>query len=119
MKKQIRSIGISVFAAILLLAGIVPVQAHALQSAEKENPMGFYVRALLPENQRDTSLTHFDLQMQPEQQQQLDVEIVNTSSAPIWVSVEAVSASTAPNGVIDYYTPDVKDETLKIPFWYS
>ena len=77
---------------------------------------GYYVRAVLPDNQISNNLSYFDLRMQPGQSQTLEVEVVNESDKVITVDLAAVSASTNRNGIIDYKTPDIRDETLKIPF---
>jgi Bacterial protein of unknown function (DUF916)./Protein of unknown function C-terminal (DUF3324). len=77
---------------------------------------GFYVSAMIPSNQTESGLSYFDLHMEPEQVQRLEVEIVNEADTPITVTVEAVSASTNRNGVIDYKTPDIRDKSLMYPF---
>lgn len=78
--------------------------------------VGFAVRASIPENQRDPMQTYFDLRMQPGQQQDLEVEVINSGSQEIEVQVSAISASTASNGLIDYRTPNRHDTSLKVPF---
>lgn len=78
--------------------------------------IGFYVRAVLPENQTDDSLSYFDLRTIPGQRQELCVEVVNDSDKELTIDIEAVSASTNRNGVIDYKTLGVRDRTLAIPF---
>jgi len=84
--------------------------------AEDTSAIGFYVRALLPENQIDKNLTYFDLRVQPGHTQQLEVEVVNETDEAITIDVTAISASTNRNGVIDYKTPDIRDKTLLHPF---
>ncbi|MCL1879026.1 MAG: DUF916 and DUF3324 domain-containing protein [Actinomycetia bacterium] len=74
------------------------------------------MRAEIPENQIDRKQSYFDIHMVPGQQQDLKVDVTNESDRPIIVNAAAVSASTNENGVIDYRTPDIADETLKIPF---
>lgn len=78
--------------------------------------IGYFVRALLPENQIDPTVTYFDLRMKPRETQEIIVEIVNETQEELSVHVEAISASTSRNGVIDYKTPDVRDKTLKVGF---
>jgi Bacterial protein of unknown function (DUF916)./Protein of unknown function C-terminal (DUF3324). len=77
---------------------------------------GFSVHAIRPENQINDQVSYFDLHMQPNQTQTLSVEITNTFTTPITIIVEAISASTSQNGIIDYKTPGIQDETLRIPF---
>lgn len=78
--------------------------------------IGFSVRADLPENQRDNITGYFDLDMKPGQVQDLNVIVKNDSEEEIVVSVEAVTASTNLNGIIDYNAQGVYDETLKHSF---
>jgi len=85
-------------------------------SAAAQNEAGFYVSAMIPSNQIENGLSYFDLRMEPEQVQKLEVEIVNESDTQIKVKAEAVSASTNRNGIIDYKTPDIRDKSLIYPF---
>ena len=106
----------------LLLAVTVAVSSVAFTTGgtahaqEQPGTLGFSVSAVIPENQIDHRLSYFDLRMQPGQQQDLKVTVTNESDQPLTVDIAAVSASTNSNGIIDYRTPDVKDETLKIAF---
>ena len=77
---------------------------------------GFYVRAVLPENQVDTGVTYFDLKMLQGQTQMLEVQVVNETDKEIAIEVKTISASTNRGGVIDYQTPDIRDTTLAHPF---
>ncbi|MDR0520178.1 MAG: DUF916 and DUF3324 domain-containing protein [Clostridiales Family XIII bacterium] len=78
--------------------------------------VGFHVSAVIPQNQIDKKQTYFDLSMKPEASQTLRVFVKSDSDAPITVNVDAISASTNRNGVIDYRTPNIRDKTLRIPF---
>lgn len=111
MTKALRS-----FCAILLSALLCLVCFPSVSILASDSDVGFYVRAVIPENQIDTRLTYFDLRMEPLQKQTLQVEVVNEQTEEIKVSAKAISASTNVNGVIDYQTPDIRDETLRIPF---
>lgn len=86
------------------------------RSADNNSSAGFYVQAVIPENQRDKSLTYFDLFMQPNARQTLTIQIINEGDETIHVSSSAISASTSSSGLIDYKTPDIWDETLRYPF---
>jgi len=103
---------ISFIALILLGIAATPFSALAAPQASA----GFHVRASIPNNQLDKRVSYFDLRMQPEQTQTLEVEVTNELDIPLSISVEAISASTNKNGIIDYKTPDIRDKTLKIPF---
>lgn len=97
---------------IVLLCALVPITTYA---AEKSEAVGFFVRANLPLNQQNSGVTYFDLRMEPEQKQDLTVQVINESKQEIRVKIAVISASTNANGMIDYKTPNIKDETLKIP----
>jgi len=99
----------------LLLAMLISVVSYA-SSGKDTNDVGFHVSAHIPDNQINTSLSYFDLHMEPSQEQSLAVSIVNTGSKQITVEVSAISASTNQNGIIDYRTRDIRDKTLRYPF---
>jgi len=103
----------------LLMFLVMVILPSSVVFADDENDsekVGFYVSAQIPDNQIDTSLTYFDLCMQPSMKQTLAVSIINTSAEDIILDISAISASTNQNGLIDYRTPDIRDETLNFPF---
>lgn len=114
MKTKFAKIAAAFLALAVMLLAAFPATALAAEGGE--GGIGFYVQAVIPDNQRDAQLTYFDLKMEPGQTQELEIEIVNEQDEDITVSLGAISASTNPYGVIDYKTPDVRDETLNIPF---
>lgn len=78
---------------------------------------GFNVQAILPESQVNKDVSYFDLQLEPNQQERLEIEISNNSDEPVEVEVSANSATTNMNGVIDYgMSNQPADESLVIPF---
>lgn len=105
---------------LALLALLFVTMASGLSaqatSEDATGDIGYYVRAVLPENQIDDNLTYFDLRMEPGKAQTLEVEVVNETNETITVDVAAISASTNRNGVIDYKTPAIRDVTLVHPF---
>ena len=113
LKKNRRFIVMAAISALILFWAAV---ASFPATAAPHTSAGFYVRANIPENQITKGLSYFDLCMQPRQVQQLAVEITNEFGTPISVDVEAISASTNRNGIIDYKTPAIQDETLRVPF---
>lgn len=74
----------------------------------------FYVNAVIPENQADNRQTYFDLYMEQNQKQTLEIIITNTKSEEITVISELNSASTGRNGLLVYTESDIRDENLKI-----
>lgn len=115
--KKLRKELIGSFALLsaLLPALLTPDYSYAA-SGHANNDIGFYVSAQIPDNQIDHSLTYFDLHMQPAQEQTLAISVTNSGAEPITVEVSAISASTNQNGIIDYRTRDIRDETLRYPF---
>lgn len=90
--------------------------AFGLDNDEENDDIGFYVSAVIPDNQIDKGVTYFDLKVSPSHQQTLQVEVTNKNDTKLTVDVSTISASTNRNGIIDYITPDIKDETLLYPF---
>ncbi|MDL2327846.1 DUF916 domain-containing protein [Ruminococcaceae bacterium OttesenSCG-928-A11] len=116
MLKKLFSAGGALLALFGLLLALLPGLTVQAAAAGGTGNIGFYVRAVLPENQLDKNLTYFDLRMRPGQRQTLEVEVVNETDSAITVDIGAISASTNRNGVIDYKTPDIRDITLENPF---
>lgn len=104
---------------LFCIIAIVPTTANAITQDDtiaQDNKIDFYIRAILPENQLNEALSYFDLLMEPLQKQTLQVEIFNESSREQTFEIEAISASTNRNGIIDYKTPNIRDESLRYPF---
>lgn len=115
MNKILHKAAVAVISLLVLAFSVCPILTLAANTGATSS-IGFYVKAQIPENQIDTSLTYFDLLMKPGQTQVLAVDVVNESNEVLSVKVEAISASTSRTGIIDYTTPNVKDKTLKTPF---
>lgn len=101
---------------LFLIASIVFLQTNytfLVAEASESSDIGFYVKAQLPDNQRDTTDTFFNLRMQPKQQQTLEVLVSNTSTDEMQIEVEANNAYTNRAGGVDYRTPGIKDENAK------
>ena len=79
--------------------------------------MNFVVKTVIPDNQIDKNQTYFDLRMAPGQEQDLSVEMSNSTSKDITVSVNVNTAITNSNGVVEYNNNSTKrDSSLKISF---
>ncbi|RJZ17286.1 hypothetical protein DYZ49_00463 [Listeria monocytogenes] len=76
-----------IFACILAILCFPGQQAYATENSS------FSVKAILPDNQA-SSVTYFDLQMNPKQKQTLKVEITNHSKEEITVNCVANTAVT-------------------------
>lgn len=108
-----RSLATGVF---LLLLATGMIMSPGLAYGEDSGSVEFSVKAVLPDNQADSGATYFDLRMSPGQKQDVSVRVTNDADYPLEIEVSAISASTNGNGIIDYQTPNVRDETLQIPF---
>lgn len=100
---------INILLILLLALGGAVAQA-------RENPVGFFVRPLLPSNQTGDGVGYFSLLVKPGQEQTLQVLIKNLDSEEIQVSVEANTASTNQNGIIEYKHSITKDPSLVVDF---
>lgn len=68
------------------------------------------VKAIIPENQIDKSKTYFDLLLNPGQTQDLEVQLSNFTEEDRIVKVEANTATTNDNGIVDYSQHDKKKD---------
>ncbi|WP_438763806.1 DUF916 and DUF3324 domain-containing protein [Enterococcus sp. AZ194] len=76
--------------------------------------LNFSVTPVIPENQIDKDKTYFELRMQPEQSQNLEVEMRNSTDKDVKVSIQVASATTNLNGVVEYSPNAIKpDKSLK------
>ena len=72
------------------------------------------VDPIFPESQIDPKVGYYNLNVQPNQEQTLQVTLMNGSSKPLRVHMSANLASTNDNGVIEYGQNNIKpDSSLK------
>lgn len=110
--KVIRKIRISVF---FLLICIFTSSVSA-ESSNKEEMSGFSVEAIIPDNQIDSKVTYYYLEVSPASHQTVFVKIRNTSNRERTFYVHINSAWTNSNGLI-VYTKNTKelDDSMKFP----
>ena len=85
-------------------------------TGEAAETMAYSVKANIPENQINKTLTYFDLKMEPNQRQELTLTVSNSSDEKATILISPNVAMTNQNGVIDYSKMDEKlDSTLKNP----
>ncbi|MGX7265292.1 DUF916 and DUF3324 domain-containing protein [Enterococcus crotali] len=101
------------FVGLIFFFCLLKVETVLAQEAETNS---FYVQAIIPQNQVDLNKSYFDLKMQQQEEQELQVKLVNPEDAPISVSVNAINATTTEEGMIDYTLKGIKDKTLDYPF---
>lgn len=94
-----------------LVLGICFVPANA-----ENTEIGFAVRALLPDNQLDNDISYFYLDVKPGQTQSLHVQVVNRGDEDIEVALEANTAFTNRNGIIEYTASHERDDSLVVDF---
>lgn len=100
----------------LVISFIFITGSSLIAKASEPTGAGFYVQTILPENQKDTSKSYFDLLVEPSWSQALEVLVTNTDSVPITIDVTLGNAHTTEEGSVDYKPPDVRDESLELAF---
>jgi len=106
LKRTLSSSTILILVAILLF----PFSATA-----KDDQVGYSVQALIPENQLDNKHSYFDLLMEPNQEQELEVIIYNNENEDIVVRITVHHASTNSNGLVVYEDQKEIDSSLEVP----
>ena len=81
------------------------VAAFVLALTASANSGGFSVSPVMPENQNPQSSGYFDLNVSPDQQQELVINVTNTSDVEITVLMNLFPATTNRNGIVDYSSP--------------
>ncbi len=107
--KNVRKLNLVVIM-MLLVSAFFQTNIPSLYANTEE--ADFTVQAVLPENQVNQNVSYFDLLMEPGDKQTLEVVLTNKTDKPVDVQVEAITASTNRNGIIDYSTPNISDETM-------
>ncbi|MGX7419385.1 DUF916 and DUF3324 domain-containing protein [Carnobacterium gallinarum] len=98
MYKKIKSIWlIGILVLMMTVASIHPIKVEAADQG-----MSFSVSAIRPDNQIDKEQSYFDLKMTPGQEQEIEVQMTNSSDREITVEVGVNAAITNSKGVIDY-----------------
>jgi len=99
------------FLIIIITIGLI----FPLTGLAQDDHVGYSVQAHLPDNQLNESHTYFDLQMEPEQKQQLSVVIYNNEKEDITVRTAVHNASTNSNGLVVYEEREELDPSLEVP----
>lgn len=99
---------------LALIAIILLGSQFAPEIGQAENSMAYSIKADIPENQIDKTLTYFDLKMEPSQNQTITLTVSNSSDKEATIVISPNVALTNQNGVIDYSKSDVKkDSSMK------
>lgn len=105
--------GIVMIKRLLCLFTAYVFAALTIFSVNADSQVDFSVKALIPDNQVNKSLSYFDLRMKPGQEQTLQVKVFNNDQEPIKVKVSVNAAGTGRNGLIVYSGNTPRDESLK------
>lgn len=101
---------------LLLLIGSLFFPIIGRADEEKQDPAGFTVESIIPENQVDKTKTYYYLSVEPEQKQTIQVKVISTKKEPVTVSVAIHDAVSSSVGAIDYANAKPKlDKSLKDP----
>ncbi|MEF9938067.1 DUF916 and DUF3324 domain-containing protein [Carnobacterium sp.] len=99
----------------ILVVCLIGLQ-HMPMIGEAAETMAYSVKANIPENQINKTLTYFDLKMEPNQRQEITLTVSNSSDEKATILISPNVAMTNQNGVIDYSKADeTVDKTLKNP----
>lgn len=94
----------------LILLSLLSVQT--VQASE----FNFAVETILPENQRDSGVTYFDLLVTPGQQQELEIRLRNETPNELTIETVLMHAKTNSNGIVAYNDRITqKDDSLIVP----
>lgn len=105
MKKRIKFLGTLIVLFFFLI----------FNTGVSASELNFGVSAVIPENQIDKNQTYFDLRMEPNQEQTLEVNLRNDTKEDVVIHVDVNTAMTNNNGVIDYSQTDFeRDDSLEI-----
>lgn len=75
----------------------------------------FAVTTVIPENQVDKDKTYFDIQLEPNEEQNLEVTLRNDTEKKVKIGISLNSATTNSNGVVEYGKNNLtKDPSLDI-----
>ena len=101
---------------LLLIIGslLFPILGHA--EKKQQDPAGFTVESIIPENQVDKTKTYYYLSVEPAQKQTIQVKVKSTKKEPVTISVAVHDAVSSSVGAIDYANPKPKlDKSLQNP----
>lgn len=105
---------------LLTVIGLTPSKVLAAEATKEsdssQNNVDFSVRAIQPESQVDSNISFFYPAIEPNQKQELQLEITNLSEEVLELDVDITNATTGINGNIDYnQTNATFDESLDYP----
>ncbi|EGP5665645.1 DUF916 and DUF3324 domain-containing protein [Enterococcus faecium] len=98
----------SLFVAALSLLSVVVVP---LTTYADSNESAYSVSANIPDFQKNKNVSYFDLQLGPDQKEEISIHLANSAKEKATFSVDVNNAATNSNGVIDYGQTDLKKDS--------
>lgn len=94
---------------------LVCILTLSMTNITQASELNFGVSAVIPDNQIDQSQTYFDLHMEPNKRQTIEVLLRNDTKKDITIEINVNTAMTNNNGIIDYsQTEFARDSSMKI-----
>ena len=106
MRKAISTIALILVFLTSAIGLSVPAQAMG----------GISVAPIFPENQNPDTSGFFDLLVSPGERQEIAIYVGNGTPEDLTVTIRLITASTNRNGIINYTTPGLNDETMRHSF---
>lgn len=101
---------------LLLIVGSFFFPMIGRAEKEQQDPAGFTVESIIPENQVDKTKTYYYLSVEPAQKQTIQVKVKSTKKDPVSVNVAVHDAVSSSVGAIDYANSKPKlDKSLQNP----
>lgn len=102
---------------ILFITSLFSFASTNVNAEDSGERVPYSVRAILPQNQVDKTVSYFDIEMEPGSSQSLNVEVFNSSNEEITVLVDTNFGATNPNGIITYDgSIEEYDESMEVLF---
>ncbi|GAB3806970.1 DUF916 and DUF3324 domain-containing protein [Virgibacillus kimchii] len=100
-----------ILAVLLLSLSFHPV--FIVQANDEQ--VGYSVQAELPDNQLDDTVSYFNLRVEPDQEQDLNITVFNHENEELTIRANVVNASTNSNGLVVYEAQEEIDSSLENP----
>lgn len=102
---------------LFIIAGLLVFISSSVSAENSGDRVPYSVQAILPENQVDSSVSYFDLAVEPGSSQSLEVEVYNSSNEELTIFVDTNFGATNANGVVTYDgSIEEFDESMELPF---
>lgn len=86
----------------LLFVMLLCVSFRPIHLLAEEQTISYTVNTVPSTKQVDTKKTYFDVKINPEESEELVVQVHNSSNTPVILSIDVETAKTNSNGVVEY-----------------